>query len=100
MFTLDLAWVLTRALGLTFTLRLCHDEDKDAGELVPAVMYAPKELDKETPEFVQALDFLAGPFSFRKEQLQMFTVTLSEQIGKVLSPEEDEEEDEVEIVGD
>ncbi|KAF8921026.1 hypothetical protein CPB85DRAFT_1428047 [Mucidula mucida] len=70
--------------SLTFTLRLCHDEDKDAGELVPQ----------------SSLDFLAGPFSFRKEQLQMFTVTLSEQIGKVLSPEEDEEEVEVEIVGD
>ncbi|KAF9030813.1 hypothetical protein BDZ89DRAFT_1241556 [Hymenopellis radicata] len=86
--------------SLTFTLRLCHELDKEAGELVPQVMYAPKELDKETPEMAEALDFLAGPFSFRKEQLQMLTVTLSEQIGKVLAREEDESEDEVEIVGD
>lgn len=83
--------------GLNFTLRLCHDEDAESKELVPAVMYSPIELQKETPEFVAALDFLNAPFSFRKEQLQIFLKTLSEQITKAINGEDEEEEAEEEV---
>ena len=65
-------------------------------------MYSPNELQKEQPEFVAALDFLNAPFSFRKEQLQIFLKTLSEQITKAINAgaddgEEEEGEEEVEI---
>jgi hypothetical protein len=36
------------------------------------VHYIPLDLDKEPPEFVQQLDYLKSPFTFKRHQLPLF----------------------------
>jgi hypothetical protein len=66
-------------------LRLCHDLRSDASEpvvsadqLVESVHYIPRELDKESPEFVASLGFLSDTFTFERDQLSLFLRTLYE----------------------
>jgi hypothetical protein len=61
--------------------------------------YIPKGLDQETDEsFIERLDFLRDPFTFAKDQLDVFFKTLTERL-KMPLPDEDEDEDADEVDG-
>ncbi|KAF8965292.1 hypothetical protein BDZ97DRAFT_1918430 [Flammula alnicola] len=73
--------------SLYFSLRLCHDLKAGVTEpverqdqLVESVHYIPKELDKESPEFVESLGFLSDTFTFERDQLSLFLRTLHDNI--------------------
>jgi len=73
--------------SLLFGIRLCYDLKSGASEpvesmeqLVESVHYTPKELDKETPEFVESLGFLNDTFTFERDQLSLFLRTLHDNI--------------------
>ncbi|KAF9014044.1 hypothetical protein BDQ17DRAFT_1270187 [Cyathus striatus] len=76
------------AKSLNFTLRFCHEpEPGDASvpitsedQLVESVQYIPLSLEREPPEFVKSLTFLASPFTFQQEQLSIFLKTLKDNI--------------------
>ncbi|KAK0196865.1 hypothetical protein F5146DRAFT_1013264 [Armillaria mellea] len=73
--------------SLNFNLRLCH-ELNEGNEYADAILYSPLELDKETEEFVNQLDFLSGPFTFPRRQLPVFIRTINNTIGKTTQEEE------------
>ncbi|TFK42357.1 hypothetical protein BDQ12DRAFT_676076, partial [Crucibulum laeve] len=84
-----------RSKSLNFVLRFCHDpptnqEDVSSKEeLIDTVHYVPVELDKETPEFVEKLGFLSGPFTFERDQLSVFLKTLRDNIDNMDAEEEE-----------
>ncbi|KAI0063426.1 hypothetical protein BV25DRAFT_1899389 [Artomyces pyxidatus] len=80
--------------SLTFTLtssmmpkhgELLPIRSKD--QLFATIKYQPLELDKESPAFVQKLEYLSGGFSFARDQMDIFLRTLNERLGAVASPE-------------
>ncbi|KAG6856373.1 hypothetical protein H0H87_005138 [Tephrocybe sp. NHM501043] len=87
--------------SLNFNLRLFHDVPSDHGDapitskdqLIPTVHYTPRELDRESPDFVDKLDFLKEPFSFPRSQLPLFLRTIYTKISDALK-EEDSDDDE------
>ncbi|KIY73257.1 hypothetical protein CYLTODRAFT_485693 [Cylindrobasidium torrendii FP15055 ss-10] len=89
--------------SITFNLRMCHDFDNSIGELVPSVNYSPREMDKLPPSFVDRLQLIKEPFSFRKEQLQLFLKTMNEQVKLAMASDDEddagEDDDDVRIVG-
>jgi hypothetical protein len=69
--------------GLSFTLRLFHDvEDRgittvtSPDQLCRSVHYIPLALDKESPQFVEQLEFLNEPFTFPRHQMPLFMTQL------------------------
>jgi hypothetical protein len=42
------------------------------------VRYTPLELDKESQEYIQRLDFLADTFTFAYDQMEFFLKTLND----------------------
>lgn len=58
-----------------FTLKYTTVEDEDA--VVQKVIYTPFDLEKESTSFIDQLDFLAKPFTFEREQMQVFSQTLT-----------------------
>ncbi|KJA27049.1 hypothetical protein HYPSUDRAFT_212722 [Hypholoma sublateritium FD-334 SS-4] len=73
--------------SLQFGIRLCHDLKSGESEpverieqLVDSVHYTPKDLDKETAEFVESLGFLNDAFTFERNQLSLFLRTLYDNI--------------------
>ncbi|KAK0228780.1 hypothetical protein IW262DRAFT_1456003 [Armillaria fumosa] len=90
--------------SLNFNLRLCH-ELNEGNEYADAILYSPLELDKETEEFVNQLDFLSGPFTFPRRQLPVFIRTINNTIGKTTQEEEggegeaaDDDDDDVQMI--
>ncbi|OCH85692.1 hypothetical protein OBBRIDRAFT_797914 [Obba rivulosa] len=88
----------TRAHSLTFQLRKfwqrSEDLEPDAviserSELVQKMQYTPMNLERESEDFVNRLDFLKDSFTFAAEQTDVFLKTLK----KILSAEEAEQED-------
>lgn len=53
------------------------------------VQYTPLELDKESQEHIQKLDFLADSFTFAYEQMDYFLKTLNDHFAS-LSEEQDD----------
>lgn len=67
---------------------------KSKDELQAKCHYWPLNLDKETPQFKERLDFFSDSFLFSRDQLYTFMRTLSERLAGTQS--DDETEDEVE----
>jgi hypothetical protein len=73
---------------ISFTLRLCKEAPVDLDEiveserqLVDTVHYLPQDLDKESFEFRQSLEFLSAAFTFERSQLPLFIRTLHQHMG-------------------
>lgn len=61
---------------------------------MPSVFYTPLELQNESKEFRESLEFLGDNFTFERDQLSLFVRTLHEYIsgeGKDAQNEDDEE---------
>jgi hypothetical protein len=77
--------------GLSFFLRFYHElaEPDDTepttpkDRLVEMVQYTPLELDKESPAFIDRLDFLGDSFTFARTQLPLFFSTLQRNMASV-----------------
>jgi len=66
-------------------LRFCYD-----GEPEPrSVQYIPLELDKESVEFVEKLEFLGTSFTFKRDQLSLFFKTVYNKMGGESQDDED-----------
>jgi hypothetical protein len=50
-------------------------------QLVDTVHYLPQDLDKESFEFRQSLEFLSAAFTFERSQLPLFIRTLHQHMG-------------------
>ncbi|KAF8077736.1 hypothetical protein FPV67DRAFT_1647841 [Lyophyllum atratum] len=88
----------TAKKSLNFTLKCCYETPEGHGsapithkdQLIPTVHFTPLELDKESAEFVQKLEFLGSPFSFERNQLPLFLRTIYSRMGAaVLGNDED-----------
>ncbi|KAJ7219455.1 hypothetical protein GGX14DRAFT_592259 [Mycena pura] len=81
-----------RSLGflLRFTYDLIDDESPVASEkdLEKCAQYTPLNLDKESSEFVEALQFLNDCFKFPRRQLPLFFTSLVENMKSACEPEE------------
>jgi hypothetical protein len=53
------------------------------------VRYTPLELEKESQEYIQKLDFLADTFTFGYDQMEFFLKTLNDHFS-TLSEEQDD----------
>ncbi|KIJ26441.1 hypothetical protein M422DRAFT_272489, partial [Sphaerobolus stellatus SS14] len=82
-----------RRLGLSFTLRCFEDMDEETGQSEKKVVYTPLGLEKESEEFVEQLDFLAGPFTFSRDQMPVFLDTVRKRLGPEEEPADGAEED-------
>jgi hypothetical protein len=51
---------------------------KSKDELQRMVRYTPLELEKESQEYIQKLDFLADTFTFGYDQMEFFLKTLND----------------------
>ena len=51
---------------------------KSKDDLQHMVRYTPLELDKESQEYIQKLDFLADTFTFAYDQMEFFLKTLND----------------------
>jgi hypothetical protein len=51
---------------------------KTKDDLQHMVRYTPLELDKESQEYIQKLDFLADTFTFAYDQMEFFLKTLND----------------------
>jgi hypothetical protein len=80
-----------RCLGVSFSLRQ-YWEYKE-GVLQENVKYTPLELDKESPEFRERLDFLGDTFTFEKQQIQVFLEQLRDHVAGAVEQERDAEEE-------
>jgi hypothetical protein len=83
--------------GLSFVLRFYHDkfhpddpEPESQNELHEMVQYIPLELDKESLDFVQKLDYMGNCFNFSREQLPIFLNTIHTNL---ISASKSDEED-------
>jgi hypothetical protein len=78
------------SVAVHFILRV-YWEPNNAGELTEQCKYIPVDLEKESShEFLARLDFLSEPFTFAKDQLDVFAKTLME---RLLMPDLEGEED-------
>ena len=62
---------------------------KSKDDLQNMVQYTPLELERETQEYVQKLDFLADTFTFAYDQMDFFLKTLNDHFSS-LSEEQDD----------
>ncbi|KAF8590050.1 hypothetical protein K439DRAFT_1382683 [Ramaria rubella] len=90
----------TNNKSLNFTLKFFQEivEDTPSNskeQVVDKVIYTPQLLDQESEEFVAQLDFLAGPFTFQKAQMNVFTKTLTSYLEG--DSEGDEQQSQVEV---
>lgn len=80
--------------AISFTVTYGHERanpDDDSpitskDQLVPTIQYVPMELDKEPPEFVERLGYLAEPFGFQRDQLMLFIGSVHTKMGEALDP--------------
>ena len=49
--------------------------------MIETVHYLPQNLEKESSEFRESLEFLSGPFTFERSQLPLFIRTLHQHMG-------------------
>ena len=73
--------------GLHFSLHTYWTPKHDAQEpyaltdFDEQVQFTPLELDKESPDFVESLDFLKDTFTFSRNQMDVFLKTLWDNVG-------------------
>lgn len=88
-------------------MRICYDPVSgveepilETDQLVAAIHYAPMELDKESPDFVNGLNFLNTAFTFERNQLSLFLRTVYEKLAELMDSESDKDDstDNVKIV--
>lgn len=63
-----------------------------AKRLIAKVLYQPKDLDKEQPEFIERLDFFSASFGFVYDQLHVFLKTLIDKVTADTSESQEEPE--------
>ncbi|KAI0748687.1 hypothetical protein C8Q80DRAFT_753382 [Daedaleopsis nitida] len=82
--------------SLHFTLRLIYDLPEGVtatgpvaqSELVQKMMYQPKDLDHEPPEYAARLGFFKSAFMFSRGQMSVFIRTLGESVANIFDGEE------------
>lgn len=91
--------------ALNFYLRVYHDPDPELpdeeknnitskDQLIEQCKFIPIELDKETDTaFLERLDFLRNPFTFAKDQIDVFAKTLQDRLADPVQTEESMLED-------
>ena len=68
-----------------------------SGVIDEHVIYTPRDLDKAPDEeFLDAIDYLKDPFTFPRDQMQVFFNNLLEVLKGTQNPEEGEEDEEME----
>ncbi|KAF7304968.1 hypothetical protein MKEN_01211500 [Mycena kentingensis (nom. inval.)] len=90
--------------SLNFLLRFAYepiegtepDNVQSPSELEKRVQYTPLNLDKESPDFSEALDFLKECFTFGREQLPVFLSSLVSNMKNACEPPGQEEEESME----
>lgn len=87
-------------IAISFTLRLCREPPTEFNEivenerqLVETVHYLPQNLDKESFEFRESLEFLNTAFTFERSQLPLFIRTLHQH----MSGDEDSDDGKSEV---
>jgi hypothetical protein len=63
---------------------------KTKDDLQHMVRYTPLELDKESQEYIQKLDFLADTFTFGYDQMEFFLKTLNDHFANNFSEEQND----------
>ena len=71
---------------------------EDERQLVETVHYVPLNLEKESPEFRESLEFLNTTFTFERSQLSLFIRTLHERMSGESDSDDNRSEDDVQIV--
>ena len=91
-------------IAISFTLRLCREPPSEFNEiveneeqLVETVHYLPLNLDKESLEFRESLEFLNTAFTFERSQLPLFVRTLHQHMSG--DEDSDDSKSEVEVQG-
>lgn len=69
-----------RYTGIRFQLQIWQEIDKDGRES-EHVRYTPLDLDKESTQFREKLEFLGSSFAFERHQIQVFFEQLKEHVG-------------------
>lgn len=92
-------------IAISFTLRLCREpptEFKEVVEnerqLVETVHYVPQNLDKESSQFRESLEFLNTTFTFERSQLSLFIRTLHERISGEGDSDSNRSDNDVQII--
>lgn len=92
-------------VAISFTLVLCKEPPTASKELVESerqlvetVHYIPQNLDKESPEFREALDFLSTTFTFERSQLSLLIRTLHDRMSGEGDSDDNNSEGDVQIV--
>lgn len=68
---LDVDFVVSKvSLGLSFILRTYIDDEE--GEDVEKVAYTPLQVENDSEELLERLDFLRDEFTFTRQQLDIF----------------------------
>jgi len=70
-------------MSLNFSLKVFDEYEEDTPghpQLISKVIYTPLELEKESDDFIDQLQFLSKSFTFRQEQMSVFLKTLSSHI--------------------
>ena len=95
-----LTFIIGENIAISFTLRLCREPPSDFNEivenerqLVETVHYLPQNLDKESFEFRESLEFLNTAFTFERSQLPLFIRTLHQH----MSGDEDSDDSKTEV---
>lgn len=91
-------------IAISFILRLCLEPPSEfkgvvesERQLVETVHYVPQNLDKESVEFRESLEFLNTTFTFERSQLALFIRTLYMRMNDEDS-DDNKSEDDVQII--
>lgn len=84
--------------GLNFILK-SYWEIKD-GTQVQNVKYTPKELDKESPEFRERLEFLGDTFTFERHQIQVFFEQLKDHVAGAIGQDASDDREVIDLQDD
>jgi hypothetical protein len=84
-----------RFAGIRFQLQIWREKDED-GQEGERVRYTPLDLDKESAQFREKLDFMGSVFAFDRDQVQVF----SEQLKVLVAAAVGTEVDVIEVLSD
>jgi hypothetical protein len=74
--------------GIRFQLQIWR-EGNEKGQETEHVRYTPLDLDKESAQFREKLDFIGSSFAFERHQIQVFFEQLKEHVGEAAGAEVD-----------
>ncbi|KAF9653068.1 hypothetical protein BDM02DRAFT_3159933 [Thelephora ganbajun] len=75
----------TTARSIRFQLRIWRESDEGAEH----VRYTPLDLDKESAQFKEKLQFIGSTFAFERDQIQVFFEQLKEHVAEAVGAEVD-----------